>query len=203
MVFRQVIRPDTCPIPPTRSRRSNAPGTARNGTRYHAVLRMVFAGADRSHIADGTEIRTLPAHAVDEAIAFVQKHTLHGADIGPVRRMQRWSPSRCGPQSDHQRDRACRLRPAGRPDPPGDLRRPPGSREPGPPPLRPHSRRSPAWRLVTVDSASQRILEPLSRLPRPAKVHRPRTACGIRVHLRNLRHGTGGRAAEGTRLESV
>lgn len=29
--------------------------------------------------------------AVEEAIAFVHKHTLHGAEIGPVRRKERWS----------------------------------------------------------------------------------------------------------------
>jgi len=50
-----------------------------------------FDGADKSRIIDRTEIRTLPVRAVDEAIAFVQKHTLHGAEIGPVRRKERWS----------------------------------------------------------------------------------------------------------------
>ena len=50
-----------------------------------------FAGADRSHIADRTEIRSLPTRAVEEAIAFVQKHALHGAEIGAVRRKDRWS----------------------------------------------------------------------------------------------------------------
>lgn len=50
-----------------------------------------FAGTDRSHIVDRTEIRSLPALAVEEAIGFVQKHTLYGAEIGPVRRKERWS----------------------------------------------------------------------------------------------------------------
>jgi predicted HTH transcriptional regulator len=50
-----------------------------------------FAGADRSHIADRNEIRSLPVRAVEEAIAFVQKHALHGAEIGAVRRTERWS----------------------------------------------------------------------------------------------------------------
>ena len=50
-----------------------------------------FAGTDKSHIADRTEIRSLPARAVEEAIAFVQKHALHGAEIGAVRRAERWS----------------------------------------------------------------------------------------------------------------
>lgn len=40
---------------------------------------------------DQAEIRSLPTRAIEEAIAFVQKHTLHGADIGTVRRRERWS----------------------------------------------------------------------------------------------------------------
>lgn len=50
-----------------------------------------FAGTDRSRIVDQVEIRSLPIQAVEEAIAFVQKHALHGAEIGPVRRLERWS----------------------------------------------------------------------------------------------------------------
>ncbi len=50
-----------------------------------------FDGADRSRIIDRTEIRSFPVRAVEEAIAFVHKHTLHGAEIGPVRRKERWS----------------------------------------------------------------------------------------------------------------
>jgi len=50
-----------------------------------------FAGTDKSRIVDQAEIRSLPACASDAAIAFVQKHTLHGAEIGPVRRKERWS----------------------------------------------------------------------------------------------------------------
>ncbi len=50
-----------------------------------------FAGTDRSRIVDRVEIRSIPVHAVGEAIAFVQKHTLHGADIGAVRRKERWN----------------------------------------------------------------------------------------------------------------
>lgn len=45
---------------------------------------------------DRTEIRSLPVRAVEEA--FVEKHTIHGADIGPVRRRERWSvPQVAGP----------------------------------------------------------------------------------------------------------
>lgn len=50
-----------------------------------------FQGTNKSHIVDRTEIRSLPARAVEEAIAFVEKHAIHGAEIGPVRRTERWS----------------------------------------------------------------------------------------------------------------
>lgn len=50
-----------------------------------------FAGTDKSRIVDHAEIHSFPVHAVEDAIAFVHKHTLHGAEIGPVRRKERWS----------------------------------------------------------------------------------------------------------------
>ena len=50
-----------------------------------------FHGVDKSRIVDGTEIRAHLIRAVEEAIAFVEKHALHGADIGAVRRRERWS----------------------------------------------------------------------------------------------------------------
>lgn len=50
-----------------------------------------FAGTDKGRIVDQSEIRSLPARAVDEAIGFVEKHTLHGVEIGPVRRRESWS----------------------------------------------------------------------------------------------------------------
>jgi ATP-dependent DNA helicase RecG len=50
-----------------------------------------FGGSDRSRMVDRTEIRSFPVQAVEEAIAFVQKHTLHGAEIGAMRRKERWS----------------------------------------------------------------------------------------------------------------
>ena len=50
-----------------------------------------FEGADKSRIVDRAEIRSLPAPAIEEAIAFVHKHALHGAEIGPVRRKEGWS----------------------------------------------------------------------------------------------------------------
>lgn len=50
-----------------------------------------FDGTDRSRIVDRAEIRSLPVRAIEEAIAFIHKHALHGAEIGPVRRKERWS----------------------------------------------------------------------------------------------------------------
>jgi predicted HTH transcriptional regulator len=50
-----------------------------------------FQGSDRSRIVDRVDIRSLPVRAIEEAIAFVHKHTLHGAEIGAVRRKERWN----------------------------------------------------------------------------------------------------------------
>jgi ATP-dependent DNA helicase RecG len=50
-----------------------------------------FQGSDKSRIVDRLEIRSLPVRAIEEAIAFVQKHALHGAEIGAVRRKERWN----------------------------------------------------------------------------------------------------------------
>jgi predicted HTH transcriptional regulator len=38
--------------------------------------------------------------AIEEAIAFVQKHTLHGAEIGAVRRKEIWSLPRRSASDD-------------------------------------------------------------------------------------------------------
>ena len=50
-----------------------------------------FAGKDKARIADQLEIRGGPVLAIEAAIAFVKKHSLHGAEIGAVRRNERWS----------------------------------------------------------------------------------------------------------------
>lgn len=50
-----------------------------------------FHGTDKSRIVDHVEIRSLPVRAIEEAIAFVHKHSLHGAEIGAVRRKERWN----------------------------------------------------------------------------------------------------------------
>lgn len=48
-----------------------------------------FGGTDRARLVDRVEIRAPLSRAVEEAIAFVDRHTLHGAEIGPVRRRER------------------------------------------------------------------------------------------------------------------
>ena len=50
-----------------------------------------FRGTDKTHIIDTLEISNFPVNAVEEAIAFVQKHSLHGMEIGAVRREERWN----------------------------------------------------------------------------------------------------------------
>jgi predicted HTH transcriptional regulator len=50
-----------------------------------------FRGADKSRIVDRLEIRSYPVRAIEEAIDFIEKHGLHGAEIGRVRRKERWS----------------------------------------------------------------------------------------------------------------
>jgi len=50
-----------------------------------------FAGSDKTRILDRVEIRSIPVRGVEEAIAFVQKHAWHAAEIGAVRRKDRWN----------------------------------------------------------------------------------------------------------------
>ncbi|MGQ0550113.1 MAG: ATP-binding protein [Armatimonadota bacterium] len=50
-----------------------------------------FRGTDKARIADQAEIRLRPTQAIEAAVAFVQKHALHGVEIGPVRRKERWN----------------------------------------------------------------------------------------------------------------
>ncbi|MBE0635346.1 putative DNA binding domain-containing protein [Candidatus Bipolaricaulota bacterium] len=50
-----------------------------------------FQGTNKTHIADQSQIKLhLPA-AVDAAVEFVNKHTLHGVEIGAVRRVEQWN----------------------------------------------------------------------------------------------------------------
>jgi len=50
-----------------------------------------FQGVDKSRILDHTEIKSFPILAIEEAIAFVEKHAMRGAKIGRVRRRERWN----------------------------------------------------------------------------------------------------------------
>ena len=50
-----------------------------------------FAGAERSRIVDRTEIRGYPVVAIEEAIGFIERHALKGAEIGRVHRAERWN----------------------------------------------------------------------------------------------------------------
>ncbi len=50
-----------------------------------------FNGTDRSTIIDHAEFRMPPVPAIESAIAFVEKHSTRGADIGRVRRTDKWT----------------------------------------------------------------------------------------------------------------
>jgi predicted HTH transcriptional regulator len=50
-----------------------------------------FEGTDKSKIVDRAEIRSYPIRAIEETITFVEKHSLRGAEIGAVRRRERWN----------------------------------------------------------------------------------------------------------------
>jgi ATP-dependent DNA helicase RecG len=42
-------------------------------------------GTDKAHIMDQAEIRALPVAAIGDAIAFIEKHALHGVEVGRIR----------------------------------------------------------------------------------------------------------------------
>jgi len=50
-----------------------------------------FDGRDKSQILDRAEFRGLPVGAIEAAIAFIEKHALYGAEIGRIRRTDRWN----------------------------------------------------------------------------------------------------------------
>lgn len=50
-----------------------------------------FRGTDKARLFDHVEVRSYPVQAIEAVIGFVQKHTLHGAEIGTVRRSERWN----------------------------------------------------------------------------------------------------------------
>jgi predicted HTH transcriptional regulator len=50
-----------------------------------------FDGVDKSRILDWAEFRGFPVSAIEAAVAFIEKHSFFGADIGRVRRTDRWN----------------------------------------------------------------------------------------------------------------
>lgn len=50
-----------------------------------------FRGIDKARILDRAEIRLSLPQAVEAAIAFIQKHALHGATVGAARRTEQWN----------------------------------------------------------------------------------------------------------------
>ena len=50
-----------------------------------------FAGTDKATILDHVRLDAHPVGAIEEAVAFVEKHSMRGAVIGRVRRRDRWS----------------------------------------------------------------------------------------------------------------
>jgi ATP-dependent DNA helicase RecG len=50
-----------------------------------------FGGTDRTNIVDQGALRGPPLEAIEQAIAFVEKHSAHGAQIGRLRRRERWT----------------------------------------------------------------------------------------------------------------
>lgn len=50
-----------------------------------------FTGLDRARIADHAELKGSLLGAIEQTIAFVEKHSTHGAHIGRIRRSERWS----------------------------------------------------------------------------------------------------------------
>ncbi len=50
-----------------------------------------FAGTDRRKITDRLQMLSYPVDSIDEAVSFVEKHSLQGAEIGRTRRKDTWN----------------------------------------------------------------------------------------------------------------
>ena len=50
-----------------------------------------FAGADKTKILDHADLKLHPIAAIEDSIAFIQRHMQRGAEIGAVRRKDRWT----------------------------------------------------------------------------------------------------------------
>jgi predicted HTH transcriptional regulator len=49
-----------------------------------------FGGIDKARILDHVELRDFPVSAIEQAVTFVREHLRRGAEIGAVRRRDRW-----------------------------------------------------------------------------------------------------------------
>ena len=56
-----------------------------------APHRRINSRTNKATILDHAELKMPLVQAIEEAIAFVEKHSLHGAEIGRLRRRERWS----------------------------------------------------------------------------------------------------------------
>lgn len=52
-----------------------------------------FGGTDKANILDHVELTQYPVAAIEEAVAFLRRHIQRGAEIGAVRRADRWALS--------------------------------------------------------------------------------------------------------------
>ncbi len=50
-----------------------------------------FNGTDRANIADHADLKGPLLEAIEQSITFVEKHSTHAAQIGRLRRSERWS----------------------------------------------------------------------------------------------------------------
>ena len=50
-----------------------------------------FAGTDKARIQDHAEVKDHPVAAVENALAFINRHMAQGAEIGDLRREDRWT----------------------------------------------------------------------------------------------------------------
>ena len=69
--------------------------TTHQGHTVPTVGGVLLFGRDRErHFPDAwiqAEFRDLPVAAIEAAVGFIEKHSMHGADIGRVRRTDRWN----------------------------------------------------------------------------------------------------------------
>ena len=119
-----------------------------------------FDGTNKATILDHAELKMPLVQAIEEAIAFVEKHSLHGCrDWPPATEGAMELAASRGPRGDRQRGGPRRLLPAGCADPRRDLRRSAGGGEPGPVAVR-TDRRRPAARSLEAEKPGDRPCAP-------------------------------------------